>query len=297
MSGGFSLIYSLTDAFKNIRGNPVITVLSSLTVGFSLSIFVFFLIVLVNLNSAVNTWGERSIVSAYIKDEALREGVEGLKKEIEAVSGVREVIFVSKQGALSSLKAGLKGFEGILEGVEADILPASFEIRIDPSYINPDGIKSIVSRLKKMERLEDVEYGAEWVERFSALLKFIEIFALVIGVFLAAATLFIISNTIRLTVFARKDEIEVLRYLGGSDVFVKMPFFIEGMMAGAGGGLIAFGIILLGRYILSIHVPAHFLFIIADPFSLPFLLGILILSGLFFGGIGSIVSLARFLKA
>ncbi|MBI5599679.1 MAG: ABC transporter permease [Deltaproteobacteria bacterium] len=312
----FSLYYALTDALGNLRDNLVTSLLSALTVAFSLAIFTVFLVVFVNLNNIAATWGERTHVVAYVK-EGIKTGpsgtagwpsgtaggppgaanwTEALKKTVEATPGVKDVTFISKEGALAALRAELKGHEGVLEGVAPDILPASFEIILDPSYVNPDGVRSVVERLRAIDGIFAVEYGAEWVERFSSFMRFMEIFTFVIGAFLAAATLFIISNTIRLTVYARRHEIEVMRYLGASGAFIKVPFLVEGMASGVMGGALSLGILFLGRYAAGRHIPQYFIFIIENPFPLWKLSGGLMMAGLLLGGAGSLVSLGRFLK-
>ncbi|MBI5559962.1 MAG: ABC transporter permease [Deltaproteobacteria bacterium] len=238
------------------------------------------------------------MVVAYLKDGPAGGGgaAEGLKQGIEARPGVKKAEYVSKESALSTLKAGLKGHEGLLEGVPAGILPASFEITLDPSYINPESVHPVVERLKAMDAVEDVEYGAEFVAKFSAFLRFMEVFTLAIGLFLASATVFIISNTIRLTVYARKDEIEVMRYLGESNLFIKIPFFMEGVTAGGLGGLISLAILELGRYVLGLYIPPSFVFVIENTFPFISLTGLVVLCGFFLGGVGSIVSMGRFLR-
>ncbi len=184
----------------------------------------------------------------------------------------------------------------MLEGVEGNPLPASFEIQLEPEYRSPEGIEAVVDELGKLKWVDDLQYGGEWVEKFSAFVNFMELTALLIGLFLAAATLFIISNTVRLTVYARKDEIEVMRLVGASELYVKTPFFIEGMVAGFVGGVVAFVMLIAVRLLLSIYIPPYFGFVLDNPFSSLSLLIALIFAGIVIGGTGSLVSLGRFLK-
>jgi cell division transport system permease protein len=296
MGGSFSLLYTVTDAIRSIRANFTTAILSSLTVGFALAIFAVFLIVFINLNVVLDTWGDRTHIVVYIKEGAERGGVEPLKAKVAKIPGVKSVRYVSRDEALKLLREELKGQEGILEGIGSNPLPPSFEIKLKGTHRNPRGVKATVESLKKITWVEEVQYGAEWVEKFSGFLRFVELAALVVGVFLAAATLFIISNTIRLTVYARKEEIEVMRALGATDMFVKIPFFIEGMVQGLVGGILALGMLVLARYVLAMNIPPYLGFVVASPVSVPLLLSILVMAGIAIGVAGSLVSLGRFLK-
>jgi cell division transport system permease protein len=296
MGGSFSLLYTLTDALRSIRANLTTAILCSLTVGFALAIFSVFLIVFINLNVVLETWGDRTHIVVYIKEGAEKGGVAHLKAKVAKVPGVKSVQYVSRNEALKLLREELKGQEGILKGIGSNPLPSSFEIKVTETHRNPQGVKATVGRLKRMDWVEDVQYGAEWVEKFSGFLKFVELSALVVGVFLAAATLFIISNTIRLTVYARKEEIEVMRSLGATDMFIKVPFFIEGMVQGLVGGGLALGMLFLGRYVLTLKIPPYLGFVVANPVSAPALLTILAMAGVGIGMAGSLLSLGRFLK-
>ncbi len=296
MAGNVTLLYTLTDAVKNIKANRTTAVLSALTVAFALAIFALFIIIFVNLSSVLDTWGDKTSIVVYVKDWGVKHGAPNLKDRVEKIKGVESVVYISKKQAFEILEKELKGHEEVLEGVSKNVLPASLEIKISETFLNPEGINAIVKNLKKIEWVEDVEYGTEWVEKFSAFVRFMAIAAIGIGFFLTAATIFIISNTIRLTVYARKDEIEVMRYLGATDTYIKIPFFVEGMIAGGGGGVIALFILLLGRYVLGLYIPAYFAFILESPFTTVMVLIVLTIAGLVIGGVGSLVSLGRFLK-
>ncbi|MEE9613498.1 MAG: permease-like cell division protein FtsX [Thermodesulfobacteriota bacterium] len=291
------LFYTVTDAARNIRENLATAVLSSFTVGFSLAIFAVFLIAFMNLNAVVETWGDRTHIVAYMKDGTGQKETGKLRAELEGMPGVKSFEYVSRDDALGALREELKGHEGILEGVDLDLLPASFEIRLEESHRTPQGVKETVGKLKGLPSVGDVQYGTEWAEKFTAFLRFIELGALLVGGFLAAATLFIISNTIRLTVYARKDEIEVLRLVGATDGFIKIPFLIEGLVQGFFGGVLATGMVFAGRYVLTANMPPYFDFVLETPFSIPVLFAILVLSGVFMGAVGSLVCLGRFLRA
>jgi cell division transport system permease protein len=296
MKGAVSILYTLSDALRSIRANFTTAILSSLTVAFALAIFSLFLLVFINLNTVVETWGERTHIVVYIKDGGEKAGVKSLKKRVAGIPGVKDVKYVSKDEALKALRAELRGQEGILEGIGSNPLPASFEIKLSERHRTPEGVKATVKKLERMDWVDDVQYGAEWVEKFSGFLKFLELSAIVVGVFLAAATLFIISNTIRLTVYARKEEIEIMRYLGATNAFIKVPFLVEGMLQGLFGAGLALGMLLLGRHVVATQIPPYLGFVLVSPVAFPVLLGALVGVGVALGVAGSLVSMGRFLK-
>lgn len=298
MSASLKLYYASTDAYANIRDNIWTTLLSSLTMGFSLAIFALFMIVFVNLNTVVSGWGERTHIVAYLKADAgegARE-VKRLKALIEGQKGVIEAKFVSRDAALKELKEELKGHSAIFEGVEATLLPASFEVMVSDEFREPEKIKAIVETIGGFSWVEEVQYGQEWLAKLSSLLGFFEIVIVFVGLFLGAAVLFIISNTIRLTIYSRKQEIEVMRLIGASNVFIKVPYLIEGFIIGIGGGILAMGMLFLGQYFFVLKIPLYFSFVVANPFNIYLLLAMLLISGTLMGTIGSLLSLGKFLK-
>ena len=290
-----NLLYFITDALRSIRGNLATTVLTSVTLGFSLSIFTLFLLIFVNLNAALNAFGERTHIVAYVKDGSTAP-TERILNEILSIPGVKAAEYVSKERALKELKEGLKGQQGILEGIDVNPLPASFEIRVTETYRDPVLLRTVVERLKGRQWVEDVQWGSEWVRKFSSFLRFIEAAAFVVGAFLASATVFIITNTIRLTVYARRDEIDVLRLIGASEMFIRAPFFIEGVVEGFFGGALALAIAALVREFVLSNVPPYLGFITDLPAPAPVIAAAVVVSGVVMGAVGSVISMARFLK-
>ncbi|MBI5454759.1 MAG: ABC transporter permease [Deltaproteobacteria bacterium] len=290
---GANLFYIFSDAIRSIRENLATTVLTAVTLGFSLSIFAVFVFVFFNLRSVINSWGDRTQIVAYVKDSS---DAAAMRDAIMRVPGVSSAEFVSKEKALSELKAELKGHEAILEGVDENPLPATFEIRVAGSYRDPAELTAVAERLKAIPWVEDVQYSREWVEKLSAFFRFVELAAAFIGVFLAGATIFIISNTIRLTVYARREEIEIMTLVGASDSFIRVPFFIEGVLQGLIGGIFALLILAGGRLLLLSKIPPYFSFVVSSPVPVPLLALILITTGVVMGVAGCLISMGRFLK-
>lgn len=294
-AGSADIFYIVSDALSSLKENKGTTVLTSFTLGFSLAIFSLFAFVITNLNGIVKSWGDRTQVIAYLKDDP-GASPGALKEKILRMDGVRSAEFVSKDKALGELRLELKGHEGILEGVDSNPLPASFEIKVKEEYIEPARLAAVVSGLKAQAWVEEVQYSKEWAEKLASFLRFIKLTAATIGVFLGAATLFIISNTIRLAVYARREEIEIMKLVGASDTYVKAPFVIEGVIQGVFGGLLAMGILVVGRAVIMGQVPPYLRFALEMPYPVPVFVAVLAASGVVMGVAGSLISMNRFLK-
>lgn len=294
-TGSANIFYVVSDALSSLRENKGTTVLTSFTLGFSLAIFSLFAFVITNLNAVVKSWGDRTQVIAYVKNDP-GSSPEAMKERILRMEGVMSADFTSKEKALNELRLELKGHEGILEGVDSNPLPASFEIRVHDEYIEPARLESVVKGIEAEAWVEEVQYSKEWAEKLASFLRFVKLVAAVTGAFLAAATLFIISNTIRLAVYARKDEIEIMKLVGASDMYVKAPFVIEGVVQGVLGGLLAMGILATGRAAIMGQVPAYLRFALEMPYPVPVFMVVLAASGIVMGVVGSLISMNRFLK-
>ncbi len=296
MTGGSSLLYVFRDAFRSLKENAVTTALSSVTLGVALAVFSVFIVIFINLNAAVRNIGDRTHIVVYIRDGFGNNDPEKLKGGVLLIPGVKSVEFVSKERALKELREELKGHEGILDGVDSNPLPASFDVKVRDSYLDAGKARTIVESLKRLPWADDVQYSEEWIRKFSGFLKFFEGAATVVGVFLAAATVFIISNTIRLAVYARKAEIEIMRLVGASDMFIRVPFFIEGAVQGLVGGALAFILLEGCRLVVLSEIPPYLSFMADMPVPLYSVIISLMFAGIFMGTVGSLVSIGKLLR-
>ncbi len=296
MSSTQKLIYASEDAYFNIKENFTATILSSMTVACTIAILAIFIIIFFNLRSTVEGWGERTHIIAYVEDGVSGSTLRSLEANVKAAGGVKEVGYVSKADALKNLSEELSEHSAIFEGVKKDILPASFEIKVTEEFRDPAKIMRTVKALKRLKGLSEVQYGQEQIEQLASFLKFFEFTALSLGVFFSAAVIFIISNTVRMTVYARKDSIEVMRQVGASETYIKVPFFIEGLLMGVLGGVLALVVLYFARYFFIQRTPEFLSFLLVNPFTPLMLIGILFVTGVALGSIGSLVSMRKFLR-
>lgn len=297
VSGRFG--YYVARAFINIRQNALVNVLTVGTITLALLILSLFLLVFVNVEGLAQHWSEKVQVTAYFEKELAPPELEAIKRGVQTIPGTDRLTYVSKQQAFSKFRERLKGQESLLEGVAPDVLPASLEIALKRGHRETAAVEAYVARLKKVPGVTEVQYGEEWVKRFNAFMNFLRLLGAVLGGFIVAAVVFIVSNTIKLTIYARQDELEIMALVGATRFFIKAPFLIEGILQGAAGALLAIAL-LFGSYLTFIQNAGNFLSFNPADTGLSFLpamhLAALFLGGILLGFLGSLTSLKRFIK-
>lgn len=297
---GFSgrLGYFFSRALTNIRQNVFVNVVTIGTITLALLIVSLFLLVFVNLENAADNWSERVQVTVYFDHELTQQEQAAFRSSITAIPGTARVGYVSRDEALKRFKGRLRGQETLLEGVRSEVLPTSLEIALKQSHRETNSVEAYVTSLKRIAGITEVQYGEEWVRRFNTFLNFMRLLGALLGGFLVVAVLFIVSNTIKLTIYARRDELEVMSLVGATRFFIKAPFLIEGIIQGGAGALLAMGL-LLGLYEGFLHNAGSFLTFNPTTAGLAFLpleyVGGIILAGVVLGFIGSLSSLKRFI--
>lgn len=246
-----------------------------------------------NLDIIFSRWVEDFQITAYLKGNPTQRELETFWKKLKSYREVKELRYISKDEALQVFKESLEGQSGILEGIGLNPLPSSFELQLFDSYRNQKDLKRVVGQLKSEGFISDIQYGQEWFEKISTFLDLFKLVGLLIGAVLFVAVIFIISNTIKLTILARKDEVEIMKLIGATNVFIKAPFIIEGFLQGLTASVISLLMLFLFYKMLSVKA----FFTIPHLVFLPskFIVAIII-GGTILGIFGSSISLGRFLK-
>jgi cell division transport system permease protein len=290
--------YFFCRALTNVRQNIFVNVVTVGTITLALLIVSLFLLVFINLENAAENWSERVQVTVYFDHELAAQEQTALRGRIMAIPGAARIGYVSRDEALKRFTARLRGQETLLEGVRSDVLPTSFEISLKRANRDTQGVEAFVASLKRIPGITEVQYGEEWVRRFNTFLNFMRLVGALLGVFLVIAVVFIVSNTIKLTIYSRRDELEVMALVGATRFFIKAPFLIEGVLQGAGGAMIAIGL-LWGLYEGFLHNAGSFLTFNPAASGLAFLpleyVGGIAVAGILLGLIGSLTSLKRFI--
>lgn len=232
------LRYFLRRALQNIVENRFLTMVTVAVITVSMLLFSSFLLVYHNLQASLESWGHDVQVTAYLQDSVLEAEARVLAEDLAKRPEVKNVSYVSKDQAIESFRSSLEGVSGLLDDLGTNPLPASLEIQLKESVQGTDKIEAFVKQIRRPE-FEDIDWSQEWVEKFYGFLDLMRYSGLMLGGLLAAASIFIISQTIRLGFFARRDEFEILELVGADALFIRVPFVIEGFLQGLTGALLA----------------------------------------------------------
>jgi cell division transport system permease protein len=292
------LHYFTERALLNIRQNVLVNLITVGTICLAFLILSLFLLIYVNLERVTETWSERVQVTVYFDRELSSGEVASFSAKIRAVGGVSGIDYISRDEAMRRFAERLKGQEKLLQDVSPETLPSSLEIRLKRHMRESQAIGGFVSRLKAVPGIGEVQYGEEWVERFSDFMAVVRFAGLLLGGFLVLAVVFIVANTIKLTIYSRKDELELMGLVGATRLFIKVPFLIEGILQGVAGAALAL-LFLLAAYALFLHNADFLLSFSQAAAGLVFLppshCALLLGGGALLGFLGSLTSLKRFI--
>jgi cell division transport system permease protein len=224
------------------RRAPLLSALSITTIAFSLFVFGLFGLVVVNLQRTIGAVAERVEIVAYLKRGTAIEAVTMAAADIEAFPEVAAVEHVTEGQALARARAELREFQDIFQDLEANPLPASLDIRLQPAWRTTAGADSVAARLRSFPFVEDVRFGRDWVEKLDRLRAIAAAVGFAIGAAFALVAVIIIGTTIRMAVLQRSREIAIMRLVGATDGFVRAPFLLEGLLKGLIGGALALGL-------------------------------------------------------
>ncbi|MGE5484550.1 MAG: permease-like cell division protein FtsX [Ignavibacteriales bacterium] len=290
-----SLGYAVREAFRSIRRNSLMSLASISTVGLCLLCLCTFYLVSMNVRFVASTLESQVEIRAF-----LVEGIESQRiKEIEAtISGYPEVDsvkYVGKDDALRRLREQFGQYRDLLAEIEeANPLPQSFEIKMK----QPDRVTEVADSISRLKGVESVSYKRELVERLFLVTRVLRLFGSILVGALGLATVVLVSNTIRLTLFARRKEIAIMKLVGATDSFIRAPFMIEGLTLGLVGALLAALVTRFSYAWVAVNIPKVVPFLPILP-SRPLVdrLSLVVLGvGSFMGAAGSALSLRRFMR-
>jgi cell division transport system permease protein len=280
--------YLLAEGFRSVRRHPALSVSAVVAMTASLIVFGVFLIVSVNVKQVLDSLQGRKEIVVYLKPDISSETRYRLEQRLKDVPGVSQVRYVSPEEAWDEFTAEMSG-EGLLEEVGENPLPASFELQIGRERRELSGIEAIASEVGGWEEVDEVSYGGAWVSQLDRLARRLLWLDLGVGLAVALAVIAVVANTIRLTVIAKRDMIEIMKMVGASEWFIRLPFLYEGAIQSIGASAVSLGIL----YVATIGASDRFggLSFFSVPQALLFL-GVALLLGL----AGSYLSLRHILK-
>jgi cell division transport system permease protein len=279
------LISGFRTTLSNILNNKQTFLLSVATIAIAITILGLFLLLFFNLNGLLSSWNRQVQLIVYLDDDITASQKDILEGIIFKNQQVESTIEVSRETAWAEFQSNISDNLKPLLSLEFNPLPASYKVGFRSTDNRLSNIHELSIILKTQQGVESIEYGQEWISRLEKFLIFSKIFLFAIGGLLSLGLILIISNTIRLSIYSRQDEIELMLLIGATPRFVKIPFLLEGMIQGLAGSVLALFLIgvihlyLKGEFQSSIGSMGMDLQFIAGPFLFG-LIGLSVLVGL-----------------
>ncbi len=289
--------YFLRKALGNIWINPFLSLVTLSTIAISMLILGLFSLIYLNVQQSLQQMGGELQITAYLQETISPEQAKVLRSKVADWPEVEKITYLSKEQALARFRSQLREYAGILEGLKENPLPASLELTLMPQHGRSGNIKELSTRLGRLTGVAEVQYGRKWMAKLRVFVEVMKLVGITVGGLLLIATIFVISNTIRLTFYSRREELEIMRLVGATDFFIKAPFLIEGLLHGLGGALLAAGGLSLLILFLFSHLDLPLrLAVMAGSLPTGQLVAGFLGLGLLLGVLGSMVSLRRFLR-
>jgi cell division transport system permease protein len=288
-----SLQYALEEALGSLWRGRQSALLSMATIVIATFVLGGFLIITVNLERMSDEWSRAAGLSVYLDDRATdpdRAAIERLLAPGEVVAAFE---FVSKAEALKRFKAAFSDLATTVDTFDSNPLPASYEVRLQPSAAAGTGVEQLGTRLRQTPGVGDVRYDRDWINRLLSGIAFVRMFGLALSTVLTIAAALTVANVVRLALYARKDELAIMQLVGAPRAYIRGPFVMEGVLQGGLGALVAVGLLWVG----FLAVSSRFLAPLASAFSLSSVrfLGpggclLLLVGGMMVGCLGGLVA-------
>jgi len=240
------VIYHVRRAVQDLKNNGFLNAVATVTIALAIVIVGAFGLVFYNAERLIADWQKGLKVFVFLKpavDEAARSALH----EALGQMPVAGVVFISKQQALERLRGQMQRHASLLDDFKENPLPDAFEVRLAPHLSDGPAIEALARRIEALAGVEEVAYGQPWIQRFIHVYRLFTLAGWSIGALFGLAAVFIVANTIRLVIYNRRDEIDIMRLVGATDGFIKAPFYIEALIQGAAGGLLGLAA-LVGLY-------------------------------------------------
>ncbi len=234
-----ALRHHVREAWDGLWRNPALSLLSAAAIGISLYVLGLFLLVALNLNRFVEELSRQTQVQVYLREEVTPEQMRTLRAEFASDPAIAVVRFITKAEARSRFQRDFPTLRDLPERVGGNPFPASFELEILDAFRDPEALDRIAKSYEKAPGVEEVRYDRGWTERLAAIVGLVRRGGYGIGALLAFAALVTVGATVRLTVLARREEIEIMKLVGATAGFIRGPFMLAAAAQGLAGGVLA----------------------------------------------------------
>ncbi len=285
-------------ALLDIRHNRLLNAVTITTIALSILIVSAAILFFINTTDMLEAWRRGIRIMVYLEDDLDPGRQQAIAARLKGLYGVQEARFISKQTALEHLRAQMPRQSAILEGIGQNPLPDAYEVQMIPSARTWEKAEDLAQRLEAIDGVADVEYGQRWVERFITLFNLFRLTSYAMGGLFFIASLFIVGNTVRLILYTRREEVEIMRLVGATERFILAPFYFQSMIQGILGGIAGLAGLLIMFMLIQSKIQAVAVGgTVALRFLSPGLMMAIVAASALVGWLGCHLSLKQYLKA
>ncbi len=286
--------YIFQEVFRSLKRNSLLNFAAAGTTAISLFVLGIGMLLMINIDQIANTVESNVEIMVYLEDDISENEAHSMEPSFNRISGVKEVVFVSPDEGLELLEGWMGKGSDLGSLSEENPLPNAYKIKTG----DPREVGAAAAEIERLPGVDNVRYEQGVVEKLFALTEWVRIIGLIVIVLLAVSAIFLIATTTRLTFYARRKEINIMKYVGATDWFVRWPFLLEGVILGFVGALLAVGVLYLsyGTLTMKLQQAITFLPLVTDSSDMLIIYGILLGLGVLLGAIGSSISVRKYLR-
>lgn len=226
-------------SFARMKAEPLQSLMTILVIAIAMALPAALFVVVISLQQLGGSWHNSARISVFTKRDAKPEVVQGLIKTVQAMPQMEQVTYLSPEAALAEFQQA-SGFGEALALLDTNPLPGVLLLSPNPTWANEaSGVTALIEELKQLSGVDEVQLDLQWLQRMQQILEIGQRIAVLLGFTLSLGVLLVVGNTIRLAIESRREEIQVVKLVGGTNAFVRRPFLYTGLWYGLLGGLLA----------------------------------------------------------
>ncbi len=282
--------YILDESVSMLWRRKAANLISVMIMGLSLLILIVFLMVTLNITGFIARTSKETRIYVYLSEGVSESDSRDIQLKLLAETGVEEVVFISREEAMDDFRETLGEDNELLDALDFNPLPDSYRLKLREGFVKSGMMEAIAGRVESWEGIEEVRFGKRWFEKGERLVRNFYIIDLVLGVIVFLSVVFVISNTVRLTISNSRETIDILKLVGATNKYIEIPFMIEGALQGVVSSLLAVGLLGVIHWFARCYI-RDLVFIRFDAIALFVFFCALL------GAVGSFAALRRFLKS
>jgi len=288
----------LRRALQDMRSNRMLSLVTISTFALSILIVSSAMLFFANMGDIMDGWRQGIRVMAYLQEGLNAADRSTLKVRMESLYGVQQADFVPKDRALERLRTQMDRQTSILDNLDSNPLPDAYEIQMIAASQSWDKVEQLAIALEKLEGVSEVEYGQRWIKRIINIFNLFQLTGTVMGGLFFMAAIFIVGNTVRLVLYSRREEVEIMRLVGATERFILAPFYFQSLIQAALGGIIGLAALFMMYMLIQSRISADMATVLFQPrFLSPLTLLGIVGCGMLVGWLGCHLSVKQYVKA